>query len=47
LGSTFEAQRCDGGLAKKDEKVLGFRSLEDNPYVYLVDYLKGKELTDF
>jgi len=46
LGATFEGQGCVGVL-EKDEKFLGFRSLEDDPYGYLVDYLEGKEPTNF
>ena len=37
LGATFEGQRRVHGL-EEDEKVLGFRSLEDDPCGYLVDY---------
>jgi len=43
MGSTFEGQSCVGGLEKKDEKVLGFRSLEYDTYGYLVDYLQGRD----
>jgi len=34
-------------LEGKNEKELGFRSFEDDPYGYLVDYLERKELAYF
>jgi len=41
MGATFEVKDA---LETKDQKVLGFRNLE---YGYFVDYLEGKEPTDF
>ena len=40
---TFEGQRCVVGLKNKDEKELGFWSLQDDCHGFSVDYLEEKE----
>jgi len=47
LGATSYYQECVDDLDEKDEERLALRNLEDDYICHMVEYLKGKESTDF
>ena len=47
LGATSYHQECVDDMDEKDKKRLALRHLEDDSIGHLVEYVEGKESTDF